>query len=325
MKRKILVASLLLVTGILMACGNISKDQKTQSEEISKESETVTEESENTMEEQGSAEESNVTDVIGNDLNSAEHEEYRVGDTIRFVSGLEMTIIDSGLYTKPDLFDSTAVDTYAFLELDMENTGKDDISMTGGFFKFYADGYALRNAWLGEDGELPLNSNLSPGRKVKGRVYAEGPEINSAKHIEAEFGNALIRIYEDGDYGIDVWDTEDEDLTIDECLGALFSIYGGDEQVSLYMDGAGNLCVWYGYGGADEAFYEQTYDSYKIEDHVLYGYAGDVVDIFDFWEDGIAEGQVEVLLDGYGSNHYQTYIQEEEYFSTDWKKAFGRE
>lgn len=108
-------------------------------------------------------------------------------------------------------------------------------------------------------------------------------------------------------------------------LGALYSINGGDEQVSLYLDDAGKLCIWYGNEGADEAYYARTYDAYDIKDHVLYGYTGNFTDEFDFLKDGIVEGYVEVLLAGYGSNHYQTYIREEEYFSTDWREAFGFE
>lgn len=56
--------------------------------------------------------------------------------------------------------------------MDIENTGSENIAINGSMFKFYADGYALSNIWLNEENELPLSSNLSPGRKVKGRAYA---------------------------------------------------------------------------------------------------------------------------------------------------------
>ena len=125
--------------------------------------------------------------------------------------------------------------------------------------------------------------------------------------------------------GIENEDENRNATDLNVFLGALYSIYDGDCHVSLYLDDAGKLCVWYGNEGADEAYYTQTYDAYAIEDHVLYGYAGDFTDEFDFLEDGIVEGHVEVLLAGYGSNHYQTYIREEEYFGTNWREAFGFE
>lgn len=53
----------------------------------------------------------------------------------------------------------------------------------------------------------------------------------------------------------------------------------------------------------------------------MYGYAEDFTDEFIFEEVGL----VEVLLVGTGSNPYQEYIQEDEYFDTDWRKELGLE
>ena len=112
-----------------------------------------------------------------------------------------------------------------------------------------------------------------------------------------------------------------EESDLNAFLGALYTVYGGDEHVNLYIDDAGKLCVWNGYVGGAEPYYEQTYDAYSIDGDTLYGHAGDFVDEFVFEGDGL----VEVLFSGDGSTHYQTYIQEEEYFSTDWRKAHGFE
>ena len=180
--------------GILTACESSKEEQEIQNQETTQEVEGVAEKETNGV---------SPGEAISD---NSESKEYKDGDMITYTSGLKVTIVSSGLYTKPDPFDSTVVEKYAFLEIDMENTGNDDITMTGSFFKFYADGYALSNVWLNEDGELPLVSTLSSGRKVKGRVYAEGPEINSAERIEAELGKAVIRIYEHGDYGIEPWE-----------------------------------------------------------------------------------------------------------------------
>ena len=320
MKRRFLIVCMMFM-GILTACGSSKKEQEIPDQEIGQESEEMEEKPED---ESGALKDTEGTDGVspGEDISdSSESKAYTVGDVITYTSGLKVTIVDSGLYTKPDLFDSTVVETYAFLEIDMENTGKDDIAMTGSFFKFYADGYALSNVWLNEDGELPLVSTLSSGRKVKGRVYAQGSEVSSAEYIEAELGKAVIRIYEEGDYGVDSGDMEDGLLNLEECLGNLYTISGGDEQVALSLDETGHLRVWNGIPGTDTTFYEQTYDAYVIEGAVLYGYAEAFTDEFVFEEGGL----VEILLVGTGSNHYQAYIQEDEYFDTDWRKEFGLE
>lgn len=114
-------------------------------------------------------------------------------------------------------------------------------------------------------------------------------------------------------------------MVLEDCLGTIYSIYDSDVMIDLYIDDAGNLCVWNGKGDTEEPYYAQTYVGYTIEDHVLYGYAGDVTDEFEFCKDGIVKGEVEVLLSGSGSTHYQTYIQEEEYWNTNWREAFGLE
>lgn len=320
MKRRFLIICMLFM-GILTACGSSKDEQRIQSQEIGQELEEIAEEPEDKPEEPKDTEGTDGVSPGEDTSDSSERKEYTDGDVITYTSGLKVTIVSSGLYTKPDPLDNTVLETYAFLEVDMENTGENDISMTGSFFNFYADGYALSNVWLNEEGELPLVFTLSSGRKAKGRVYTEGPEISSAERIEAELGKAIIRIYEDGDYGVDFWDTEEEPLILEECLGALYTIYGGDEQVDLSLDETGHLCVWNGIGSTDTTFYKQTYDSYTIEGNVLYGYTGDFTDEFIFEESGL----VEVLLVGTGSNHYQEYIQEDEYFDTDWRKELGLE
>lgn len=91
------------------------------------------------------------------------------------------------------------------------------------------------------------------------------------------------------------------------------------------MDTDGNLCVMEGNPVTEYVSYSQTYDSYIIKDNTLYGYAEDFVDEFTFGGAGTVDGEVEVLLSGSGSTHYQTYIQEEEYFNTNWREAFGME
>lgn len=320
MKKRVAIICLIFTMGIVTACRSVNGEQMEQTNETNVTAENLkssVEESENIEESKSNLEE--LEEYL------SDQKVYVNGDSVELVSGLKVTIIDSGVYSKANDFDNTVVDQYAFLEVDIENTGSEDIAITGSIFEFYADGYALKNVYLYEDEELPLACDLSPGRKVKGRIYAEGPEISSAGQIEAELGEAIIRVYKEGDYGVDSRDAEDGDLVLEDCLGTIYSIYDSDIMIDLYIDDGGKLCVWNGKGDTEEPYYTQTYIWYRIEDHVLYGYAEGATDEFDFCEDGIVKGEVEVLLSGSGSTHYQTYIQEEEYWNTNWREAFGLE
>ncbi len=99
---------------------------------------------------------------------------------------------------------------------------------------------------------------------------------------------------------------------LEKYLDTLYPAEGGDDIVSLYTDSSGNLCVWYGNSATEEEYYSKTYEEYVIYEYSLYGNAGGKTDEFVFMDDG----HVDVLLDGYGSTHYQSYIREEAYFST---------
>ena len=97
---------------------------------------------------------------------------------------------------------------------------------------------------------------------------------------------------------------------LEKYLDTLYPAEGGDDIVSLYTDSSGNLCVWYGNSATEEEYYSKTYEEYVIYEYSLYGNAGGKTDEFVFMDDG----HVDVLLDGYGSTHYQSYIREEAYF-----------
>lgn len=98
---------------------------------------------------------------------------------------------------------------------------------------------------------------------------------------------------------------------VEGYLDTLYSTEDGDNIVSLYMDDKGSLCVWSGSTSTEEEYYSRTYESYTVEDGTLYGRTGADTDEFIFMEDGY----VDVLLSGYGSTHYQSYMCEEAYFS----------
>ena len=99
---------------------------------------------------------------------------------------------------------------------------------------------------------------------------------------------------------------------LENYLDTLYPAEVGDDIVSLYTDSSGNLCVWYGNSATEEEYYSKTYEEYVIHESSLYGNADGKTDEFVFMDNG----RVDVLLDGYGSTHYQSYIREETYFST---------
>lgn len=128
----------------------------------------------------------------------------------------------------------------------------------------------------------------------------------------------LINYYNDN--VLDIYMSGESDDNTQENAGAtdvemyldtLYSAEGGDDIVSLYTDDSGALCVWYGSTSTEDEYYSRTYEDYTVEDGTLYGRTGADTDEFIFMEDGY----VDVLLSGYGSTHYQSYMREEAYFS----------
>ena len=126
------------------------------------------------------------------------------------------------------------------------------------------------------------------------------------------YNNDILDIYVSEKF---IGDTEEEELSSgtdgDGYSEKLHPIEGGDDIISLYTNENGNLCVWYGNITTEEEYYSKIYDSYTFEDNVIYGYFENDMDEFDFMEDGY----VDVLLSGYGSTHYQSYMTEEAFFN----------
>lgn len=95
----------------------------------------------------------------------------------------------------------------------------------------------------------------------------------------------------------------DEKLVNDNSW-ILYSVYAEEDVVKLFLDENDMLSVWCGNEKTNESYYTNLYDSYTYEDGILLCYVENVVDEYCFGDNG----GVEVLLSGYGSNHYQSYI-----------------
>lgn len=134
------------------------------------------------------------------------------------------------------------------------------------------------------------------------------------------YGANMIDVYVSGEAGSSGQEST-ESSDVEAYMDTLYSVEGGDDIVSLYLDDNGKLCVWYGSVSSEEEYYSRAYDSYTLEDDTLCGNAGADTDEFIFMEDG----HVDVLLSGYGSSHYQAYMREEAYFNGGGPSAGGNE
>lgn len=108
--------------------------------------------------------------------------EFVVGDVVE-TEYLKISFLSAEPYVSDNEFLQPAEGTeYYRIEFEFENIGDSD-QMVGSYdFECYADGYAVNETWIGDDG---LSATLSPGKKTKGAVYYEIPV--GAKEICLEY------------------------------------------------------------------------------------------------------------------------------------------
>lgn len=147
---------------------------------------------------------------------------------------------------------------------------------------------------------IELYGKELPGHSVNWLMEYYAGDVPS--EAEADDGGGIQDTQEaqgaDGNFGVSTY------------VDNLYPVEGGDDIVSLYTDTDGRLCIWYGNGTTGEEYFTNTYDSYAYENDVLYGYSEYGADEFEY----LSEGYVDVLLTGYGSTHYQSYMTEDAYF-----------
>lgn len=139
-------------------------------------------------------------DVKTSDTESAEEDTdspkyFYVGDTIQFPSGHVITILSTGRH-------ENVSNTYIYVELDVENQGDTDITLSNYEGVFYGDDYLLEPGYPTDSEAEPLSGAvIAPGRKSRGKMYAQCPNYDSLKRIEMELGDCVIVVKDDSENG----------------------------------------------------------------------------------------------------------------------------
>lgn len=180
MRKKLGILALCML--LLVGCGNNSENNNN------------TDISENNNATANNSESSQISE--SEEDNGYQRYKFHIGESAKFESGLVITLTDTGRY-KENIYDKDNV--YAYITLDFENTGSEDISFSPASVEFYGDGYLLE---LG----LPFQTDsmdaitISPGRRAKGSIYAKCDNYDYLTSIEAEYGDAIFVIAEEEDY-----------------------------------------------------------------------------------------------------------------------------
>lgn len=165
------------------------------------------------------------------------------------------------------------------------------------------------------------SKNYSGDReKLSNEIDGTEPINMTVTELINYYNNNVLDIYTSGESSSHTQENAGAS-DVEAYLDTLYSAEGGDDIVSLYTDDNENLCVWYGSTSTEEEHYSRIYEDYTIEDGALYGRTGADTDEFIFMEDGY----VDVLLSGYGSTHYQSYMREEAYFNGGLSDGGGNE
>lgn len=144
----------------------------------------------------------NIEDVIGEidesdasgkgaEDSQSENGKYEIGDTIDLVdenSG-EMALVFTDWGTTYDIEGKPVL----YISYNIKNTGNRDIQVGDGMFGVYADNYKVSTTCLVDPDESVTYANLSAGRNIEGKVYADiNPD--GASNIEVECGNVVVAV-----------------------------------------------------------------------------------------------------------------------------------
>ena len=116
---------------------------------------------------------------------------YSVGDAIQYTNGQKITIISTGKHTDRS-------NTYAYVEVDVENRGESNITLGNYEGVFYGDDYLLTPGCPADSvDELLSGAVIAPGRKNHGKMYAKCPNYDSLTRIEMELDDCVIVVKDD--------------------------------------------------------------------------------------------------------------------------------
>lgn len=109
--------------------------------------------------------------------------EFAVGDIVA-TDNFKISFLSAEVYVSDNQF-LQPKDGYVYyrMEFEFENVSDSDQTVSSMLdWNCYADGYAVDQSWVGDDG---LDATLSAGKKAKGAIYFEVPE--DAQEIELEY------------------------------------------------------------------------------------------------------------------------------------------
>lgn len=122
------------------------------------------------------------TEAAENVKSTDEKNEFVVGDVVE-TDSLKISYVSAGEYVSDNQFLTPKEGhVYYRLEFEVENISDIDQSITSWSFEGYADGYAVDEAYVGDD---TLSATLSPDKKAKGAIYYEVPA--DAQEVIAEY------------------------------------------------------------------------------------------------------------------------------------------
>ena len=162
---------LLLVTMGIGLLGGCSDSTDTSMESVSDKEESVSQVDAEPMKE--------------NNKSVEEKNYFYIGDTIEFSNDVSFKLIEAGRATDD-------IDTYVYLEVEIDNESGENYQVSLSDIAFYADDYTLETVYTGD--EDIVDKVTGSGRKAKGYFYAKCPDYDTATDIQAELGNAIIII-----------------------------------------------------------------------------------------------------------------------------------
>lgn len=303
-----LLSIILVSTFLLTACSQnntipVEKKQESQDEkeDVKKDIEEDLHNDSETKEIQSNEE--TESEALTDDANGKQltKEYYKVGETVMFTNGLELTLIDAG-----STCDDNGRNRSAFVYVKIENTGTETIAVSPYDFSFYGDDFTLPLDVITFSYDMLYSENIAPGRKTAGKVYAECLHYEDTNIVEVQFGDAIFRIKD-----------EKACQQMDQMIYSMFSgkyvKVGGDSLVSISM----NSSVDYNSIGTAMIFSEsgecEYFECIAEVEHNLYRLLNTYDDIyFEVYETDYKE----IYLNLYINDEYiGEYIMVQQYIS----------
>lgn len=137
------------------------------------------------------------------DDNTADEKHYfSLGDTIEFANDVSFKLVSAGK-------GADSVDTYVYLEVEIDNKSGEEYQASLSDIIFYGDDYALETVYTGD--EDIVDKTVGSGRKATGYFYAKCPNFDTTTDIQAELGNATIIIKDANSEMVSEFDMEESE------------------------------------------------------------------------------------------------------------------